>query len=647
MTPRQRLKAQARMSLAEQQANEMSPQEAITEGFSEGFELDMFDKFRKGLLIGLNQEGQMQSAAEGMDVDLLDEAVQNGIKATQLLKLGGEFALTEVLTGGLGGPILAAMKGSRRLASLVNKAAKAEKLVEKGSGASKIATAIKDFGQGAGIAAGANVGTNVGAAGLAALSGQDTFADNLGETTGEAVGQGLIGGTLNAALQPAIRAGTQFLGAKQVARDVAEDLGVQAEKLTAQSDLAEQGVINTIEKVYAARAAEMKPIKDAINSVEDVFTNSNKKVNISDLPESVKGFLQDLKAGERFDIAGSSEGSSLLKVVKNKNLGEATKDTITEAQLLRLQKNIDGIKKQAAATGDSELNIVSNQIKSRGIDEDILTMFPEVYQNAQQNFKRVFEKYGSGFDKNFKDLNKVYDKLDKGLEISTEEASKALKATNSAQAKKVGSFIDEGVIAPDEVQQAFVGDASKKGKTFFKQTLSGERGQTSKLLNEGFTPSEAAAVEAERLGNVPISTKIRRALGKEKAPNVRTDTSERFVDPLDVASDLTKSESNLTAALGTTPEAAQVTRELNELQFLKQAGPKSARQAVSEAGQAQRAIPGIENLSPAGLANPQAVQTSVARDQILNQLGPQALRSLLQSGIGTTFSNNEFGRAGI
>ena len=618
------------------------------------------DKFIAGTKIGLNQQGQMKSGATQLGVDLADPAVQNGIKVTQTLKAGGELALMELLTGGIGGPLLAAMKVSKPLTAIVSKAAQAEKLIEKGSSADKLVRVIRDFSGGAATAIGANAGVNLGAAGLAAATGQDTFFGNAAETAGESAMQGAFGGVLNAGLQPAIKSASKLLGSKQAARDITEELINKGKAVTGKVDSAESSVVNTVKKIYAARAKDLAPIQKEINAAEKAIINSKKQIEVNKLPKEVQTFIQDLQKGDKFFKAlnKSSEGAELLSIFKGKSFkktppltidGTAVNvigDTITEPQLYKAYKSINSIKKKGAIAGE-EFAIPKNVIESKGIDNKLLDMLPDGIKNAEKKFKPVYEKYGSSYDNNYADLNKVYDKIESGQEVSIEEATKALSASNSTKAKKLGSFVDAKVVSPKEIEQAALLNLDKKGSTFFQPTLYGKKGQAADLMKQGYSPEEIAAIEAESFTSTPLGTKIKNAFGMGgEAPNVRTmQDSNMLVDPLDVTAGMTKNQGNIQTSLGNSPEAQNLADEVRQLEFLKQKGPKTIKEAGSEAGLGQKLIQGIDGMS--NLQNPQAVQTALARNQLLNQLGPQGFRQLLQSGSGLFFTNDQFNKAGM
>tara|TARA_R110000823_G_scaffold217636_3_gene346970 strand:+ start:6088 stop:8091 length:2004 start_codon:yes stop_codon:yes gene_type:complete len=603
---------------------------------------DNIDLMVKGLIIGMNQEGQMEKVAARQGLDITDDNIQFGLKQAQLVKLGTEAAIADVLAGPLAGTLKILTKVAPKLFPVASTAAKAIKASKASANSAQLLKSLGDFGKGAGIAGGSNLISNTGYAGAAKLLDptNSDFSDNMLETAGEAGVQAAIGGVLNAVLGPVIRTYEKNLGAGQISRDVDERLGDYASDFTKAADGANP--VNTVTKIFKAREAELKPIKAAMDKVEKTIQDSTSKIKVSDLPPEITKLIKKINNGDFVGAGSSSEVANLKKIFGNIDEAGATIDT---KHLLSLKNNVDSILERGFSTeAKADLQALAGYIKRNNIRDASTKLLPESYTNLDKGYRKVIVKYGDNYSGDFQDLNKAYKAIESGVGISEETANKAISATNSEKSRVIGSLVDNKIITPKEVQGTAVKQAiSNKGKDYLPKAISGEKGNSLELMGAGLSPMETAAYEGKRLGQANTLENIKRAFGfsDAKMPSAVSQDGIRLVDPVYTTNKLTAGETNLRSALGNTPESAALQGDLNSLQFLKQQGAKGGKEAASASELGQKLTQGFD----AGGVNPESLMGSLSTAKLGAQVSPQVLRQLLQTG-GGYFTNNKYGATG-
>lgn len=610
------------------------------------------DNVYKGIQIGLRKGEQAQQAAANLGADLNDPNVQAGIGLAKTLKFAGELAFGAAIaevTGGVG-----------PLFNFASKAVNTSRAARIASGASSLAS---DVASGALIGGGANVAANtVGSLASAALPGDSFQSANevqseLGSIAGEGALSAAMGGAVNAVAAPAMRKFANQAAGRELVDSTDALVTEEGVVLGAKASQVDEKSLDVLNKIAKARYDELAPIKAQLDQAEKVLNSSVKQIPISEFDQKLIQLFEGVgkKPGTK-----SISGNNLVKSVKDlfgltkggaKNIPDpvtgkvANSNTIGEENLNLLRKNLEGIIEKGTTGEMPELRELASQLIQLDAVGGVVEKYPSFLKHAKDAYKAAVVKYGDPKLKGFKSLNDAYSTFKPGSGVAVDGAvarDLLTDSTSSSRAvnKKIGEFVDGGILSPQDVQDVFVGkfarDSLSRNARSSLDTGSSDRAR--KILKKrGVSPQE----EIDLLSGELLSSNT---FGSGR-PIARQSVTETIPDAVNFSERILKPDAQdaLRASLGKTGAsfASDIVDNAKKVGFLKKLSPRLQQEAdlASKVGviSESRVNPNFAGSDAASnKMSTQAMYNNLNQQKLFGAFGAPVTREVVQD-IGTGF----------
>lgn len=602
------------------------------------------DSVYKGIQVGLRKGENAQQAAANLGADLNDPNVQAGIGLAKTLKFGGELAFGAAIaemTGGVG-----------PLFNFASKAANASRAARIASGFSSL---VGDAATGAMIGGGANIATNAaGALASAALPGDSFQGANdvqseLGSIGGEGALSALMGGAVNTIAAPAMRKFANQAASRELVDSTDAFVTEEGVLLGAKASQVDTKALETINKIAKARYYELAPIKAQLDQAEKTLNSSVKKIPVSEFDQNlVQLFANVGKTPGTKSIAGNN----LIKSVKDlfgltrgalsESIDPVTgKKIITNAvgeeNLNLLRKNIEGIIEKGTTGELPELRELASQLIQLDAVGSVVEKYPAFLKSAKDAYKAAVVKYGDPKISGFKSLNDVYGTYNpsSGVKIDGAVARDILTdatSSNRVVNKKIGEFVDSGIVTPQDIQDVFVGKIARDSmaRNARSSVGSGSSDKVRNILKKGaVNPQE----EIDLLAGEILSSNTSKS-GRAVARQSVTDT---IPDTIDFSTRALKPDIQdaLLASMGKTGAsfADSFINSAKQASFLKKLSPRLQQ----EADLASKIGVITESRVNPNFAGSDAATNKMSTEAIYNNLNIQKLFGSLGAPVSREF----------
>lgn len=468
------------------------------------------DPFFKGFIVGLGKGELSQEMADQYGVDLNDPRAKIGFGLAKTGKFAGEYAASEAILR-VGLPLLGSTLGPLGTATGValSNSATGIKLAKLGA---KLATKVPKVIPGTnapitmagdaatGLVTGglSNLGVNVAGAGAAdILSGGKAYNEEIKKQEAKNIGaeagfSGAISGALNVPLAAWTRGAANRFAAQATVDDLDALITETGKEIGDKAKAGTKAAKKIFDTLAEARYNEITPIEKGMDAVSVSLQSSKEILPFDDFYPIIKQ-VEKATGGAGGSLVASDPNVRVIMDAfgmtdKFKNL-----KGVPLKEIRKLDDAIDGLLETAKTKDNTALRDLAGNLNRMRAREIVQKNFPDELKKLNEQYANVLVKYGDPSEPAYTKLNEYYKTFDpktKATKIGESDAVDALTATGEKSHqvhRKIGEFVDSGVVSPVDVNDVFMSKAARKtssGASRWRKTVGPGRAEnlTSKLI---------------------------------------------------------------------------------------------------------------------------------------------------------------------